>query len=121
MNANRLQWIRFLIAGPFAAIALMVFGFYFVGLRDWGLRDSWLKYPWALVFGTCAGIANVSWNLIGATFVFWKLPVFRDEDGNLSMFFTTRINKYRKEGTDKDMADLYAKLVNQWVPGHFSE
>ncbi len=121
MNASRIQWLRFLIAGPFAALALFTYGFYFVGYREWGLRDSWLKWPWILVFGTLAGIANVSWNLIGASFVFLKPPVLRDEDGNFSLFFTTRITQYRKEGIDKDMADLYAKLVNQWLPGHFKD
>jgi hypothetical protein len=121
MNASRLKWLRFLIAGPFAALALFLYGFYFVGLREWGIENSWLKYPWVLVFGTLAAIANVSWNFIGASFVFLKPPVFRDSEGNFSMYFTTRITKYRQENTDKDMADLYAKLVNQWLPGHFNE
>lgn len=121
MNASRIQWLRFLIAGPFAALALLTYGFYFVGYRDWGFRDSWLKWPWILAFGSLAGIANVSWNLIGASFVFLKPPVFRDNEGNFSLFFTTRIAKYRENGIDKDMADVYAKLVNQWVPGHFKE
>jgi hypothetical protein len=121
MEASRLQWMRFSIAGPFAALALFMYGSYFVGYDDWGIRNSWLKWPWIIVFGTLAVIANVSWNLIGASFVFLRPPVFRDEDGNLSLFFTTRITKYRKEGIDKDMSDLYAKLINQWVPGHFED
>jgi len=120
MEASRFAWLRFLLAAPFAAIALIIFGWYFTGLNHWGMRKGPQKYVWGLLFGTPMALANMTWNLIFATFVFWKLPPFKDDEGKFSVFFTTRIKKYRKEGTDIDMANLYAKLVRDWDPGHFS-
>ncbi len=119
MLVSKYTWLRFLLLGPIALIPITIFALYFTGLNRWGIRNSWLKYPWALLVGLPMAITNSIWNIIFATFIFWSLPPLRNASGDISLFFTTRIKSYLASGTNKDLALVFATIVNYWDKDHF--
>lgn len=108
--------IRFWLVAPVAAVALTLFALYHWGLRKFG--HTLLRYPWALTVGLCMGVGNVIWNLI-ASFVFLRPPVWLNEDGKLSPFFTTRLKAYRKEGFAPRLVNYLIGAIHKYDPGHF--
>lgn len=113
--------IRFWIVAPVAAVALALFALY-----HWGLRKldhmlgakALLIVPWALLVGLPMGIMNVVWNLV-ASFVFLRSPVWFNEDGGFSPFFTTRLKAYRKEGFARQLVNYLIGAIQRYDPEHF--
>ena len=81
--------LRFMLTGPAAFITLALFGLYFWGLRLIG--KTLLRYPWALLVGVPFAISNIIYNVVFASFVFWRFPVWLNTRGQFSPFFTTRM------------------------------
>lgn len=110
--------IRFWIVAPVAAVVLALFGLYFWGLRKFG--HTFLRYPWALTVGLSMGVGNILWNMI-ASFVFLRLPVWRNEAGGFSPFFTTRLKSYRREGYAPRLVNYLIGAIQRFDPDHFGD
>ncbi|MDX5370197.1 MAG: hypothetical protein LPL29_12565 [Alphaproteobacteria bacterium] len=118
MNQDRFAYFRWLICGPFVAVVLALFALYFTGRRKWGLDRRPVEWIWAALVGLPMAVANiVLLNMILATFIFLRPPVWQNTRGEFSPFFTTRIKAYRREGSP--LADHIAQVVNTWDEGHF--
>lgn len=110
--------LRFMLTGPAAFITLALFGLYFWGLRLIG--KTLLRYPWALLVGVPFAISNIIYNVVFASFVFWRFPVWLNTRGQFSPFFTTRIKSYRREAEDP-LVEYLAGAINRFDPGHFAK
>lgn len=109
--------LRFLLVAPAALIALSLFAIYF-GARN-NVSNPVLKWAIMIPFAIPTALANVTWNLVFASFVYLEWPPLRNEDGELSPLFTTRINKRRREGDNSPTTLWYVWAVNYFDPGHF--
>ena len=106
-----MQFLRFLIVGPFTFIALASFALYF-GPRNAGYFQKGLpQIFWGATAGTLTALTNVLWNWVFATFVFWELP--------RAVFTTDRLGDLRKRGNP--IAAFLAEQINAWDPNHFKD
>jgi hypothetical protein len=118
MGHGRFEDMRFWATAPLAAMVLVLFATYFWGRRQFGLT-VW-AYPWAILVGIPLAIGNLTYNVIVATFVFSRLPVWRNTEGGFSPFFTTRIKAYRRAGSTR-LVEYLAACINDFDPGHFAD
>lgn len=109
--------LRFWCLAPLAVPPLILFAVYFWGRRRVG--DGWLQYPWGLLVGLPMAVGNVYFNVIVATLIFGRLPVWRNGEGEFSPFFTTRIKRYRRDGVEPRLSGYMASVINIYDPGHF--
>lgn len=109
---------RFLICAPFAFVALGFFALYY-SVRNGRYGETWLIYPAALLFGLPSGITNVLWNIVFASFVFWEMPPWRNDSGEFSPMFTTRIKARLAAGRDDETTMWFVWAVNRYDPNHF--
>lgn len=116
MRQDTFTDIRFWLTAWLAAAVLLIFGLYFWGRRQFG--HTVLQYPWALFVGLPMAIGNMAYNIVVATFVFWRLPVWSNTEGGLSPFFTTRLKEYRRHGSSR-LVEYIASCINDFDPGHF--
>ena len=117
MRGGTFQDVRFWLVAPVAAFVILIFGLYFWGLRK-GFGGSWVKYPWALFVGLPMAIGNIGWNVIFASFVFMRPPVWKNESGEFSPFFTTRLKAYRLAGSSR-LVDYFIGAIQIFDPDHF--
>lgn len=99
-----------------ATPALIAFALYFWGLRRFG--HTALRYPWALTVGLTMGLLNVTWNLL-SSLIFLRLPVWRNESGALSPFFTTRLKAYRRDSYAPILTGFLIAVISFFDPDHF--
>ena len=105
---------RYHLVAPLTSLGLFFFCLYYRFLPK-----NVLKYPWALTAGLATAVTNVLYNILVATFVFWRPPVWKNESGEFSPFFTTRLKYYRKHNIEPEITQEYMRRINECDPGHF--
>lgn len=118
IRQGRFTDLRFWALAWLAVPPLVLFALYFWGRRRIG--DGLLQYPWALAVGLPMAVGNVAFNVLVASLIFLRLPVWRNGDGAFSPYFTTRIKHYRRAGIESRLCDYLAAVINLYDPGHFA-
>lgn len=108
--------IRYLLAAPLTLVTLLAFGLYF-GVRNAGyFREGIPAVLWGLTAGLLTAVTNPLYNVTVGTFIFWQWPPWRNDRGEFSPFFTTRLKTMRGHPLAEHMIDM----IETFDPGHFA-
>jgi hypothetical protein len=116
---SRYIYFRYLLCAPFTIITLAAFALYFVPRNAGYFQKGLPQIFWGATAGILTAVTNPIYNVVCCSFIWLELPPWRDDDGSISPFTTTRLDALRKGGDP--LATHLAQVINTYDPGHFAD